>query len=314
MLLYEAMKVLLTKIILSLVFSVFFLLPFVVSAGTEHNMSGWAWSSNIGWISFNCTDDNSCAISNYGVNKNADDTITGYAWSPNIGWIQFGGLSGFPGGGGGTQAQNANINGNNLKGWAKAIGADGNGWDGWIALSGAGPNYGALLSGNYLVGYAWGSSVIGWISFDIAGADGVIIGPVVPPVVPGFTLAGPSSLKIQFLGQNGADSESGTYFVDNGGTSYNLPITVSMDLITPSLPSGTTILYSLDSGANFSASPSTVISNYAQGIGLKARLNKNIGTAITYTMHLKGIGQDGKTAIRDIILSPVLFNPQFEEL
>ena len=308
------MKVLLTKNILSLVFSVFFLLPFVVSAGTEHNMSGWAWSSNIGWISFNCTDDNSCAISNYGVNKNADDTITGYALSPNIGWIQFGGLSGFPGGGGGTQAQNANINGNNLKGWAKAIGADGNGWDGWIALSGAGPNYGALLSGNYLVGYAWGSSVIGWISFDIAGADGVIIGPVVPPVVPGFTLAGPSSLKIQFLGQNGADSESGTYFVDNGGTSYNLPITVSMDLITPSLPSGTTILYSLDSGANFSASPSTVISNYAQGIGLKARLNKNIGTAITYTMHLKGIGQDGKTAIRDIILSPVLFNPQFEEL
>lgn len=314
------MKVSLAKIIFVLVL---LSSPFVVSAGTEHNMSGWAWSSNIGWISFNSENDHDPDTAgiqpsavNYGVNRNVDDTITGYAWSPHIGWIQFGGfsLSDFPSGGGGTQAQNANINGNNLKGWARAIGADDNGWDGWIALSGAGPNYGVILSGNSLVGYAWGSSVVGWVSFDIAGADGVIIGPVVPPVVPGFTLAGPGSLKIQFLGQNGADSETGAYFVDNGGTPYSLPVTISVDPITPSLPGGTTISYSLDSGASFSASPSAVISNYSQGVGFKARLNKNIGTAITYTMHLKGTGQDGKTATRDIILLPVMFNPQFEEL
>lgn len=56
-------------------------------------MSGWAWSENIGWISFNSTDDQDPstpgiqpATSNYGVNKNADGTLAGYAWSSNIGW------------------------------------------------------------------------------------------------------------------------------------------------------------------------------------------------------------------------------------
>jgi len=142
-------------------------------AGTENNLAGFAWSDNIGWISFNCTNDNSCGSVDYGVNQNPDGTLVGYAWSPSVGWIQFGNLSGFPSGGGGTQAQNANINGNNLKGWAKAIGADGNGWDGWISLSGSG--YGVSLSGASFVGYGWGSSVVGWVSFDAANGAGVHI-------------------------------------------------------------------------------------------------------------------------------------------
>ncbi|KKQ32523.1 MAG: hypothetical protein US45_C0018G0002 [Candidatus Nomurabacteria bacterium GW2011_GWA1_37_20] len=99
------MKISFLKIIFTLVF---FLSPFVVFAGSEHNISGWAWSSNIGWISFNNTTGGGSI--NYGVNKNVDGTLVGYAWSSNIGWIQFGGLSGFPSGGG-TQAQNANLNG-----------------------------------------------------------------------------------------------------------------------------------------------------------------------------------------------------------
>lgn len=128
-------------------------------------LTGWAWSSNIGWISFN------------GVNKDASGNLIGYAWSSNIGWIQFGGLSGFPSGLG-TQAQNANINGNNLKGWAKALSADGNGWDGWISLSGAG--YGVTLSGTNLTGYAWGSDVIGWADFNL-----ITMVPIVPPEITG---------------------------------------------------------------------------------------------------------------------------------
>ena len=300
------MKVSFLKIIFALIF---FLSPFVVSAGAEHNMSGWAWSSNIGWISFNCTDDNSCVTSNYGVNKNTDNTLTGYAWSSNIGWIQFGGLSGFPTGDG-TQAKNAEIEGSshNLKGWAKAISADNNGWDGWISLSGSQYSVDFSDSNSKFTGYAWGSSVVGWISFNVTD---VVAGP--PPVTPGFNLSGPSSLRIQFIGQNGADSETGAYFVDNGGTSYSLPVTISVDPITPSLPSGVTILYSLDSGANFSNSPSVVISNYSSGVGFKARLNKSVATTTVYTMHLKGTGQDGKTATRDVTLSPVLFNPLYEE-
>ena len=74
--------------------SLLFLLPAAVSAGEDHNMSGYAWSSNIGWISFNCTNDDTCSTVNYGVHKDEDGTIVGYAWSSNIGWIRFGGLSG----------------------------------------------------------------------------------------------------------------------------------------------------------------------------------------------------------------------------
>jgi len=172
-----------------------------VSAGTEHNLSGWAWSSNIGWISFNCTNDNTCNGVNYGVNKNADNTLTGYAWSSNIGWIQFGGFStsDFPVGGG-TQKENANINGNNLKGWIKALSADNNGWDGWISLSGS--NYGVKFTdGIHLTSYAWGGNVVGWVLFDIQSTGicsdcGVKIGNSVDldvrDSVTGITLTGSS--------------------------------------------------------------------------------------------------------------------------
>lgn len=150
-------------------------LPSFAQAGAEHNLAGFAWSSNIGWVSFNCIDiAGACASSNYGVNHNANGSLTGYAWSSNIGWIQFGGLSGFPSGNG-TFSVNATTSssGTGLVGWAKAIAADGNGWDGWISLSGTSPSYGVSISGSYYTGYAWGGPVVGWLSFDAAGANGV---------------------------------------------------------------------------------------------------------------------------------------------
>ena len=159
------------------IFRIFFallviLIPFSVFAGMEHNLSGWAWSSNIGWISFNSTNDhdpNTIGVQqsavNYGVNKNSNGTLVGYAWSSNIGWIQFGGLSGFPVGGG-TQSQNVDVAGNNPKGWTKALSADNNGWDGWISMSGSG--YGVKFTdGTHLTSYAWGGDVVGWVLFDI---------------------------------------------------------------------------------------------------------------------------------------------------
>ena len=182
----QIMKNSFLKIIFALIF---FLLPFwsfVVFAGTEHNMSGWAWSSTIGWISFNCTNDSSCATSNYGVHKNADGALTGHAWSSNIGWIQFGGLSGFPTGG--SAQQNAQVAGSNLTGWVRACAgaatgdcstmtSRADGWDGWISLSGVG--YGVTQSGNNFTGFAWGSNVVGWVDW-----NGVIVGtPTVVPVV-----------------------------------------------------------------------------------------------------------------------------------
>ncbi|MDP1625410.1 MAG: hypothetical protein Q8L64_06685 [bacterium] len=136
-----------------------------VFAGTEHNISGYAWSSNIGWVSFNCMnhDPASCDDSNFGVNLDSNGFITGYVWSPNIGWIQFGNLSDFPSGGG-TQSTNARVSGSSVLGWARALSHSG-GWDGWISLSGTG--YGVGYNDGVFSGYAWGSDVIGWLLFDV---------------------------------------------------------------------------------------------------------------------------------------------------
>ncbi len=182
------MKIYLFRIVFVLAL---FLSPFIASAGTEHNMSGWAWSSNIGWISFNCSNTGTCGDSNYGVNKNPNNTLTGYAWSSNIGWIKFGGLSGFPTGG---TNQDAKVDNNgNLTGWARACAGTApgdcstmtsrtDGWDGWISLTGT--NYGVDFNSGTgkFTGYAWGNDVVGWIDF----AAGVPAGVCVcgqPPVL-----------------------------------------------------------------------------------------------------------------------------------
>ncbi|MES3032029.1 MAG: hypothetical protein V4699_02175, partial [Patescibacteria group bacterium] len=58
--------------------------PVIVFAGTADNISGFAWSDNIGWISFNSTNDHDGNTAgaqpstiNYGVNKNDNGTLTG---------------------------------------------------------------------------------------------------------------------------------------------------------------------------------------------------------------------------------------------
>lgn len=135
------------------------------------SLTGYAWSDTTGWMSLNCSNTSSCGTSNYGLVVGSNGDITGYAWSDNIGWIQFGGLdtNTMPSGSG-TQAQNAKISGNNMKGWAKALAggsAGSGGWDGWISLSGA--QYGPVQNGSGVFsGYAWGSTVVGWVDFSPA--------------------------------------------------------------------------------------------------------------------------------------------------
>jgi len=54
------------------------------------DLSGYAWSDDLGWISFNCSDSGICATSNYKVNVNTSTgAFTGYAWNDSIGWISF---------------------------------------------------------------------------------------------------------------------------------------------------------------------------------------------------------------------------------
>jgi hypothetical protein len=139
-------------------------------SATSDNVSGYAWSSNIGWISFNCTNDASCASSNYGVNVDATGNLSGYAWSSNIGWVSFNAseVSGCPSG---PCAPVMDRVTGDISGWARAL-SQGSGWDGWINLRGA---WGGVTAGSGATcswsGWAWGSTVVGWINFSGSGGS-----------------------------------------------------------------------------------------------------------------------------------------------
>ncbi|MDD4902584.1 MAG: hypothetical protein PHE24_05635 [Patescibacteria group bacterium] len=160
------------------------------------NVAGYAWSSNFGWISMNCSNNNSCAANDgfdYGVNINtASDgnqfNLDGHAWSPNAGWISFthdtndppdykfntSCKSGYSCTSGTNCTACYNPDDGNLYGWAKVVAL---GDDGWISLgttSVALPYRVSIdrasASGTFS-GFAWNGSTVpteglGWISFN----------------------------------------------------------------------------------------------------------------------------------------------------
>jgi len=167
----------------------------IPAAGVD--LDGYAWSSNIGWVSMNCKTGSASGQSicpgspgvgpksNYKVTLNSGGSLTGYAWSSNIGWVRFGGLSSFPVLTG-TVAANARVTGTypnlTFEGWARACAGTLNGdcssiansptsggWDGWISLRQTGTNAHSIVmtpAGGTAASYAWGSTVVGWINFD----------------------------------------------------------------------------------------------------------------------------------------------------
>lgn len=61
-------------------------------------LAGWAWSENIGWISFNCNNDSDpltagvqsyCAAADHRVIIDAVGEFSGWAWNDLVGWISF---------------------------------------------------------------------------------------------------------------------------------------------------------------------------------------------------------------------------------
>lgn len=178
--------------ITALVFAMMFVFAgiMIVSpiAHADDALSGWAWSSNIGWINFNSTD-NGASGGPYSVVIDSTQTpspIKGYAWSSNIGWIKFDGLSSYPSGGSAGVPASVNLTTGEVKGWIRACaGTVGglcgtmtsrtDGWDGWIEL--AGSNHASLNTAGTggvtydpatkkFVGYAWGGDVVGWVQFN----------------------------------------------------------------------------------------------------------------------------------------------------
>jgi hypothetical protein len=168
-----------------------------VDSSSSDNLSGYAWSETIGWLSFNCTDAGPCSPA-YGVNVASNGSISGYAWSEHIGWVSFNAaeVGGCPSG---TCAPQMNRTTGQITGWARALSggtANAGGWDGWVSLSGA--NYGITVTGCVWSGYAWGSDVVGWVNFN--GNGGTVVGTgnacvnTDPDLVPG-TLTVPAVVK-----------------------------------------------------------------------------------------------------------------------
>jgi len=161
----------------------------------SQNVWGFAWSENVGWISFNNTSGGGGI--DYGVDIDfVTGILSGYAWSENIGWISFnrsdaGVPPNPPFNGAESYIAKVDLNTNNLSGWARAcvvfqsgcsgaLKSNNGGWDGWIKLR----CYGAeCITSNYGVwidtppdpaefrGWAWGSDVLGWISFNKRNCD-----------------------------------------------------------------------------------------------------------------------------------------------
>ncbi len=167
----------------------------ITEASSSDNVSGWAWNSNIGWISFNCTDktcandrnrpcavdadcvavggvcNDVCSASNYGVNIDlASGNFSGYAWSNNIGWIYFGPDANLPGYGL-TQASDApevpkiwahyDRATGLVTGWAKILTLGDNGWlkmsdDNNSNWSGKGVKINPTI--NEMSGWAWNNN------------------------------------------------------------------------------------------------------------------------------------------------------------
>ncbi len=141
----------------------------------HHNVWGWAWSENIGWISFSC--ENNVLLGtgvDYGVDINiSTGEFSGYAWSENIGWISFEpadvnlAYCPYPP----PCAAKLNLSTGEVSGWARAL-AYGDGWDGWIGLRGSWVDKVFVISNpspppaSVFKGWAWGDDVVGWISFN----------------------------------------------------------------------------------------------------------------------------------------------------
>lgn len=174
-------------IILSVLLISFFSVGYKANASVP--VTGWAWSSTIGWVSMNCSNTNTCGTVDYKVvvstsSNDTDGTFSGYAWSSNVGWIKFdptptasrpnptielpdasgnttGAINGFIRACAGTITKDCN-------------GADNPTWDGWIELSGDkhGTGYKSGAQGvtynedtDKIVGHAWDPTNIGWLNF-----------------------------------------------------------------------------------------------------------------------------------------------------
>ena len=140
------------------------------------NLVGWAWSHGgginpgVGWINFNCLNQDECNISDYGVRMHSDGDLSGYAWSGILGWLNFNPSSGYP-----HQPNHGvrvNLDNGRVSGWAQFVSGE------WLLMNGD-TFSGVFFDSNsgQFSGSAWGSDKLGWVNFAPSGADPVQINP-----------------------------------------------------------------------------------------------------------------------------------------
>ena len=236
----------------------------ITNASLSDNVSGYAWSSNVGWVSFNCTNETpSCSGTNYGVN--IDPTtgyFSGYAWSSNVGWISFN-ETGAPDYSFNTSCNTAgscsasnnctacyNQTDNKVYGWAKILTIGANGW---IKFNGTWQNGVSIdpTSGNFS-GWAWNGnddvSGIGWVSFNCSnetpacsGTNYKVVGSInAPPTATGLTAP---NWSFSEAGQYGALNAKPEWTFNGSGSgssesAYEIIVNTSDSISSPIFDSG----------------------------------------------------------------------------
>lgn len=166
------------------------------------DLKGYAWSANMGWISFNCANlvcannrskacatdqdcggdscSDSCASASYNVSMDMDSgQLSGYAWNSDAGWIYFGpdqdmsayGLGMISSSSAPAAARSwayADMMTGQVRGWALILSLQDYGW---IRMDSA-PDHGVVFDPGRGVfsGWAWNgnadNSGMGWVSFN----------------------------------------------------------------------------------------------------------------------------------------------------
>lgn len=135
-----------------------------------------------GWINMNCKL-SYCDNGNWGVSMNlSSGAFSGYAWSSNYGWLSFNtsqvASCWQDNGGNSDYTATASLNGGQgsvpIDGWAKFLNGDDiqDGYDGCVKFKGQ--NFSSMLNQETgsITGWAWGGPVVGWISFNNSECNG----------------------------------------------------------------------------------------------------------------------------------------------
>lgn len=150
--------------ILSLLLLAFLIAPLRVNAACNfHNINGFVWAYTIGWISLSCQNTNPPIDYGADINFDAGPTalMSGYGWSSNVGWVDFQPSGPYPtapnhGALFTRTAGPATSTVGTITGWAKIDSLGGNGWIKLGPLDIGGTDYGAQIGSNRAFsGWSW---------------------------------------------------------------------------------------------------------------------------------------------------------------